>query len=228
MNHPKLDRSSISDRVYHAILEQIVNHRIPPGEKLTEEGLSSTLGVSRTPVREALQRLASDGIIEFYPRRGAFAREIIPRDIDELYELRQCLEVHAARQALRNLTGEALREIEPCIEVCRRSQGKAFIEAEIRFDREIHRLINRYCGNGRLRDLLEKLDNLARFMRIVHYNHEELARENFREHEGIWRAMLEGDETRMAHLLETHLENSRRRLLAHFHLNRGNGRERNP
>jgi DNA-binding GntR family transcriptional regulator len=228
MNQPILDRSSNSDRVYHAILEQIVNQRIPPGEKLTEEGLSSTLGVSRTPVREALQRLAADGIIDFYPRRGAFAREISPGDIDELFELRQCLEVHAARQALRNLNAQALKEIEPFVETCRRSGGKAFIEAEIRFDREIHHLINRYCGNGRLRDLLEKLHNLARFMRIVHYNHEELARENFREHEAIWRAMLEGDAALMTQLLETHLENSRRRLLEHFHLSRGNGRGSNP
>jgi len=228
MNHSTLDRSSISDRVYHAILEHIVNHEIAPGEKLSEEGISAALGVSRTPVREALQRLAADGMIEFFPRRGAFAREICPRDIDDLYDLRLCLEVHAARKALPRLTGEALREIEPFIDACSRSGGKAFIEAEIRFDREIHRLINRYCGNRRLRDLLEKLDNLARFMRIVHFNHEELARENFREHKDVWRAMLDRDEALMTRLLETHLENSRRRLLAHFHLNPQNGKEPNP
>jgi len=65
-------------------------------------------------------------------------------------------------------------------------------------------------------------------MRIVHFNHEELARENFREHRDVWRAMLDRDEALMTRLLETHLENSRRRLLAHFHLNLKDGKEPNP
>ena len=103
------------------------------------------------------------------------------------------------------------------IESCHKKKGIEFIEAELQLDREIHKTINTYCGNKRLKSMLEKLDHLAKFMRIVHFNREELVRENFAEHENIWRAMAAKDEKRMVKLLEEHLDNRQRCLLEHFH-----------
>jgi len=214
----ELDQSSFSDRVYNAILELLVDHRIKPGEKLSEEELASALQVSRTPIREALQRLASDGLVVFYPRRGAYAKEITPRDITELYEVRRCLEVYAARRAMGAIPEKVVRRIDLLIESCQLSEGAGFIEAELQLDREIHRAISACCNNSRLQELLTKLDHLARFMRILHFNREELARENFAEHADIWRAMIAQDEKLMVRLLEKHLRNREERLLQHLHI----------
>lgn len=214
----ELDQSSFSDRVYNAILELLVDHRIKPGEKLSEEELASALQVSRTPIREALQRLASDGLVVFYPRRGAYAKEITPRDITELYELRRCLEVYAARRAMGAIPEKVVRRIDVLIESCQLSEGAEFIEAELHLDREIHRAISACCNNRRLQELLTKLDHLAKFMRILHFNREELARDNFAEHADIWRAMMGMDEKLMVRLLEKHLRNREERLLQHLHI----------
>ncbi|MBN1292313.1 MAG: GntR family transcriptional regulator [Candidatus Latescibacteria bacterium] len=214
----ELDQSSFSDRVYNAILELLINHRIKPGEKLSEEGLASLLQVSRTPVREALKRLASDGLVVFYPRRGAYAKGISPQDITELYELRRCLEVFAARRAVGNIPEKQIKRINLMIESCHLADGGDFIEAELLFDREIHKTINTYCNNTRLKEMLVNVDHLAKFMRILHFDREELARENFAEHENIWRAMIARDETLMIRLLEEHLDNRKKCLLDHFHM----------
>ena len=214
----EFDQSSFSEKVYTAILELIINHGLKPGEKLNEKYIASLLQVSRTPVREALRRLASDGLVDFYPRRGAFAKEITPKDIKEIYEIRRCLEVHAAQRTIGNIPEKHIRKVNNMIENCHRKKGIEFIEAELQLDREIHKTINTYCGNKRLKSMLEKLDHLAKFMRIVHFNREELVRENFAEHENIWRAMAAKDEKRMVKLLEEHLDNRQRCLLEHFHM----------
>lgn len=220
MNNSDLsfDQSSISEKVYTVILEQLINHRIKPGDKLSEQYFTSLLQVSRTPVREALQRLASDGLVDFYPRRGAFAKEITPGDIKELYEVRRYLEVHAARRSMRNIPEKRISQINLLIEQCHAKKGVDFIETELQLDREIHKTINNYCGNNRLKEMLEKLDHLAKFMRIFHFNHEELVRDNFTEHENIWKAMVEQDEKRMVQLLEEHLDNRQKCLLEHFYV----------
>ncbi|MDP2983752.1 MAG: GntR family transcriptional regulator [Candidatus Latescibacter sp.] len=215
---PPFDQSTLTDRVYNAILEQLMNHRIRPGKKLNEEALSSLLGVSRTPVREALQRLAADGLVDFYPRCGASAKEITPQDITELYDLRRCLEIHAARRALGNIPEDRVQKIDRLIESCRGASGVDFIEAELQVDCELHGAFIACCGNSRLTVMLEKLKHLATFMRILHFGSEELARENLEEHENIWKAVAARDEERMAKLMEEHLDNRQKRLLEHFHL----------
>ena len=213
----EFDRSSFSDRVYTVILEQLINHRIKQGEKLSEKEIASTLQVSRTPVREALKRLASDGLVDFYPRRGAYAKEITPGDITELYELRRCIEIHAAKLAMGNIPKKHIRRINLLIEDCHLAEGDDFIEAELRLDRDIHKTINIYCGNSRLKEMLEKLDNLARFMRILQLNRKERAKDNFTEHEKFWKALVAQEKKLMVQCLKEHLDNRKKYLLDHFH-----------
>jgi len=211
-----LDRSPVSEKVYNAILAELINNNIAPGERLREESIAALLNVSRTPVREALQRLSCDGLVEFRPHRGAFARKISSDDIVELYDIRRCLEVHAAVEAIARIPASHARVVDDLIVSCRAADGTEFIERELAFDREIHATIGAWCGNSRLCGLLENMHNLARFMRIVHFDRAELARENFTEHEAIWDAMKCGDRDRMTTLLERHLDNRRDRLLEHF------------
>jgi len=223
--HIEFDQSSFSEKVYTAILELLISLRFKPGEKISEESVASLLKVSRTPVREALRRLAADGLVDFYPRRGVFAKEITARDIRELYDIRRCLEVQAARMTIGNIPPDHIKKVDALIDECHHKDGVGFIEAELRLDREIHRTINTYCGNKRLMHMLEKLDHLAKFMRIIHSNREEVVRENFMEHESIWKALRTNDEPTMVRLLEEHLNNRRTCLLNDFKMMYANGRQ---
>jgi len=218
----EFDQSSFSERVYTAILELIINHRIKPGEKLNEKSIASLLKVSRTPVREALRRLAYDGLVDLYPRRGVFAKEITARDINEIYEVRRCLEVHAARCTIGNIPPDHITYVNRLIEDCHTKRGADFIAAELELDREIHRTINSFCGNSRLKNMLEKIDHLAKFMRIIHSDREEVVRENFAEHESIWNAMVANDEAVMVELLENHLDTRKNCLLQDFQMRHAN------
>lgn len=221
------DRSSFSDKVYSAILELLINLRFKPGEKISEESVAALLGVSRTPVREALRRLAADGLVDIFPRRGVYAKEITARDILELYEIRMCLEIQAARQTIGAVPEDHINFVNNLIEECLSKEGVAFIEAEIRLDREIHRTINSFCGNDRLRSMLEKIDHLAKFMRVVHANKEEVVRDNFREHVNIWKALAGNNEPEMVRLLTEHLTNRQRCLLQDFNMMQADGRRKN-
>src|SRR5687768_11444608 len=86
------------------IREAIMDGRLEPGARLKEERLAQDLGISRTPVREALQRLNTEGLVQARPNRGTFVRAYEPAELDELYELRALLEGHAARRAAERLT----------------------------------------------------------------------------------------------------------------------------
>ena len=222
--HIEFDHSSFSEKVYSAILELLIHHHVRPGEKISEKSIASSLNVSRTPVREALRRLAADGLVDYYPRRGVFAKEITAQDIRELYDIRRCLEVQAARMTIGNIPDAHIDGIDALIDACHNSDGVDFIEAEVRLDREIHRTINTFCGNRRLMMMLVKLDHLAKFMRVIHFNREEVVRDNFSEHENIWNALKKQDEETMVLLLEKHLDNRQKCLLSDFQLLHANGR----
>jgi len=213
------DQSTLSDRVYDAILEQLMNKNIRPGEKLSEEVLSSMLGVSRTPVREALRRLSIEGLVDFSPRCGMSAKEITPQDITELYDLRRCLEIHAAKRAIGKIPVDLAKRIDSLIETCHNSTGMDFVKVQRELDHELHKAIRTFCRNKLLKVMLEKIDPLSTFILKFHLSGEEraeLAQANLIEHENIWKAITNGDETLTARLLDEHFVNSEKRVLDRF------------
>lgn len=104
--------SNAVDRAYEAIRDDILSGRLAPGERLREEELTRQIGVSRTPIREALRRLESDGYTIVEPNKGASVPVYSKRDVDEIYGLRALLEGHAARRAATRITPEQIKELE--------------------------------------------------------------------------------------------------------------------
>src|SRR4026208_1189084 len=98
---------NLSARVYNQIKQLILCNEIMPGQKLHHQQLSERLGVSRTPVREALTRLVQEGYVSFLPNRGFTCKEIRLQEAEELYELRESLEAFAVEKAIANLTDAA-------------------------------------------------------------------------------------------------------------------------
>jgi DNA-binding GntR family transcriptional regulator len=213
------EQSTLSDRVYNAILEQLMNQKIRPGEKLNVEILSSMLGVSRTPVREALHRLSLDGLVDFSPRYGMSAKEITPQDITDLYDLRRCLEIHAARSAIGKIPIDRAKGIDDLIETCYKASGMDFVNAQCKLDQELHKVIRTFCRNKLLKVVLEKISPLNTFIQKFHFSNDEwaeLALANLIEHENIWKAIKNGDEKLTARYLDEHFEYSERRVLEGF------------
>ena len=106
------DHSSLSARVFHAIREDILNGKYQANEELKEKSIGEELGVSRTPVREALRQLELEGLVHIIPNKGAFVEGITLKDVKDIYEIRALLEGLCARWAAENITQEQIEELE--------------------------------------------------------------------------------------------------------------------
>ena len=135
-------------RVYEGIKQLILSGKLRPGQKLAERDLGERLKVSRTPIREALTRLVQDGLVESRPQRGHFVREVDAKTVEDLYDLREMLEKHAIRLAMRRLSEADLAELERLGRQLRRFDGDELQgEEELREGQRIHEIIARASRN---------------------------------------------------------------------------------
>ena len=148
----------LADRAYVELRDQIVTLAIPPGAPLHEESLGRAFGLGRTPIREAIKRLALENLVCVYPRRGTFATEINITDLAHISDVRVQLEGHAAYRAAQRLTPAQREELG---ELVGRLDGDGEAEALMRLDADVHRFVYRCAGNPYLRETLERYLNLS-------------------------------------------------------------------
>jgi DNA-binding GntR family transcriptional regulator len=153
---------NLSARVYNQIKNLILCNQIMPGQKLHHQQLSERLGVSRTPVREALTRLVQEGYVSFLPNRGFTCKEIRMQEAEELYELREALEAFAVEKAIEKLTDNALAELREKINAYGRDVHNRFTRDRLVYDQDVHLQIAELTGNDTLKHTLSHV-----FERIV-------------------------------------------------------------
>lgn len=206
-----------SDRSYRALREEIVELALPPGTALAEVEQAARLGVSRTPVREALARLVAEGLVTQQGGRGLVVAELGAERIAELYEVREALEVQAARLAAKRRDPAAFAELERELR-----DATGLIDDDDPTRRRYYALVDRLdaaidtaCGNEYLVASLDALrTHLARIRRIAAGRPERLARAAD-EHLQILRAILDGDAALAEAATRVHLRNALRELREH-------------
>jgi DNA-binding GntR family transcriptional regulator len=158
--------ASFADQAYLQLREEIIAVELPPGTVLREEELTRRIGVGRTPIREAFQRLRRDGFVTIIPRRGTLVSEINITDLAAIYEVRARLESWAARLAAERAGEGELREAERLIQELATIDAGAGHETLLALDRRIHRFAYRCSKNTFLADTLDDYHNLS--LRILH------------------------------------------------------------
>ena len=153
---------NLSARVYNEIKNLILCNEIMPGQKLHHQQLSERLGVSRTPIREALTRLVQEGYVSFLPNRGFTCKEIGMQEAEELYELREALEAFAVEKAIATLTEAALRQLREKMNAYGRDVQNRFTRERLVYDQDVHLAIAQLTGNETLKNTLSHV-----FERIV-------------------------------------------------------------
>lgn len=203
-------RGGTVDYVLTHLRNGILQGRYAPGQRLIEADLTSELGVSRGPLREALRRLSADNLLEIVPNRGAIVRRLSMEEMLELFSIRIALESHAAREAASAL-GDAKRrtrfeaDIKSIWEPGRRSPGPAYIEE----NRTFHQAIVRATGNERLMDLTTQMQlPLIMFQLNGMLTLQNIAA-SLAEHRLIARTILDGDKEAAAAAARQHLERAR-------------------
>ncbi|MCB2191269.1 MAG: GntR family transcriptional regulator [Deltaproteobacteria bacterium] len=159
---PKLPKEKLSNLAYQAIKEMISNHRFQPGTRLNVESLAKEMGVSRTPVWEAVGRLEQEGLIKNIPNRGVFMVELTPEQALQLYEVRELLEGMAARLAASNISSSGLKRMERNLESQERVVQEGDLVGYSQLDFEFHAIVYEACGNPYLQELLETIKNKMR------------------------------------------------------------------
>ena len=203
----------LADWVITSLREAILNGYFEPGEKLDQDLIAEELGVSRTPVREALKRLESEGFVEVRPHYGAFIAEVSPQDIREVYEIRRLLESEVVRQVTPVIPESVLDELESSMAETRAQFDAGDITKHFESDVYFHETIVNFVENRLLKDILDSLTNrismVRRFAQLQPGYH---MTESFKEHYAILQAIRHRDPERVAKLMRDHLEQSSLRI----------------
>jgi DNA-binding GntR family transcriptional regulator len=190
----------LADRAYVALRDQILTLAIPPGAPINEERLGRELQLGRTPLREAIKRLALENLIAVYPRRGTFVTEINITDLADISDVRVQLEGHAAYRAAQRLTAAQREELAGLLVQVERPEGDL-----MGLDAEVHRFVYRCAGNPYLRETLERYLNLS--LRIWYMVLGRLPHlfERVLEHRDLLLAIRDGDAERARGIAAEHV-----------------------
>lgn len=204
---PKAGRAADSvEKVYEAVKELAVEYRFKPGERVNEVELAARLGVSRTPVREALNRLERDGFMSFVPNRGFYARDITPEGVQELYELRAAIERAAFKLACQRGSDA---EIAKVAGIWRDNSGRgpqANWAKVAEADEAFHTAIVRLTKNGRMLSAIEGVNSLIRFFRRIDLQSNRRRQQGlYEEHAAIIDCLKRRDGEAGGNLIERHI-----------------------
>lgn len=192
------------EALYTQLKEMTVDFRIRPGERINEVALARDLAASRTPLREALNRLVSERLIDFRPSKGFFCRDLDPASIFELYELREVIEEAAVRLACARGTDAEIAALkESLYREGLAYQGKTVREVTER-DEAFHVGIARLSGNGELAHQLERINERIRFIRWIDMSAHVVKTKN--EHKQIMDAIEQREADRAADIMGVHIE----------------------
>jgi DNA-binding GntR family transcriptional regulator len=213
--NPVVARSA-SDQAAELIRDAITDGRLEPGARLKEERLAGDLGLSRTPVREALQRLSTEGLVEIVPNRGAFVRSYDPGELEELYDMRALLEGHAASLAATRISVEQLDLLRASCERFEALGAESPVEALVLENGRFHETILEAAGSELLAGMIQQVIKLPLVYRSYVWYSPDQKRTSERDH----RRLVDSFERRDPHAAEAimreHVLGARDVLLAHL------------
>jgi DNA-binding GntR family transcriptional regulator len=213
-----ISRPSIRDDVYVLLRNGILNHIYPPGHRLDLDELEQQLQVSRTPLKEALHKLESEGLIQILPRRGTFVSEIDPKNIVESYDVRLALELFIAPIIVQKIGADELARLRQILqqmhELLTGSESDDTIERYIDLDQDFHVQIVQISGNDRLIEIYRTIGGplqMARlyqkFDRAVYLHYTEP------EHNAILQALEDRQDAALQAAFDAHVQRAKGRVL---------------
>jgi len=211
---PGLARSlPLREQIHGQLRTAILNGEYAPGTPLVEAELAARLGASRTPVREALQRLETEGLLERRGLRGIVVRELKEEDVTCIFEIREALESLAARRACRRVSPQTLTELAGIL-----AQMRAAVEDPNemeRLDTAFHDRILATAEGARLRRMLSDLREELVTWRFLSLSTRERRAATVVEHEAVLQALQAGDEAVVGRIIAEHIASARTSVLAH-------------
>lgn len=194
-----------ADNIAQELEELIFNGTFRDGDRLDEVRLSERFNVSRTPLREAFQRLALSGLVELIPRRGAFVRQPGPMELMEMFEVMAELEAVCGRLAARRIDEVALEKLRVLNAKCQQAVKTNDTESYYLENERFHKLIYHESGNGFLEQEAVRLHHRLKPFRRLQLRLRGRMEQSMSEHEAVVEALASGDPERSANALRNHV-----------------------
>jgi DNA-binding GntR family transcriptional regulator len=203
---------NLTQQAYRHIRDEIIQGRLDGRQHLTENYFADRFRISKSPVREALNRLESEGLITIVPRRGAFVAELSVHDIEEIFELREALEAAVVRDAVLN--DKVLSHMRTAVMSANQYREKNDKANYIRADASFHTTLVEASSNSRLKKILENMRNQMLIVRARTF--ELSSHTSVKQHQSILEAIEAGDREQAANLMAEHIRSVRARLASHL------------
>ena len=201
----RVNEDSRSEIAYRILKEKIVTLALPPASLLNEADLMAELKLGRTPIREALQRLAFENLVVILPRRGTIVADLNLSDLQKIFEIRLELEVYAAQLAAERATPQQIADMEALFANVDELIGSGDHQRLIRLDHQAHRLLAQAAHNEFLEETLERL--YTHVLRLWHVSLHKVSRlsEAIAEHQDLIAAVKAGDKQQAAQIMRAHI-----------------------
>ncbi|ABB16185.1 MULTISPECIES: GntR family transcriptional regulator [Carboxydothermus] len=203
----------LRELVFETLREAIINGVLKPGERLMEVQLAEELGVSRTPVREAIRKLELEGFVVMIPRKGAYVAGISLKDVADVFEVRAALESLAAGLAAERITDEEIEELERVLVQQQSLAESDRLEDIIRADTDFHEVLYRASRNERLIQIVSHLREQIQRFRTASLSQPGRLRLALEEHKEIVEAIAERNVEKAQALAREHIENAEQSMI---------------
>lgn len=202
----------VADQLIETLRKEIHEGVLQPGDQLEEAELARRFDVSRTPIREAVRSLVESGLLETRSRKGAFVRVLSPKEIIDIFEVAAELEGLACRLAAERLTDETIEPIQAGCDACAAAAAQNDPVAYAKANLQFHAAIHVASGNDWLIDELSEIETRINPYRSMPYKMRNRLAQSTQEHEDIKSAIADGDGSRAAELMRSHMMLQGKRL----------------
>jgi len=201
------DYKPLRDIIFDTLRQAIILGELKPGERLMEVTLADKMGVSRTPVREAIRKLELEGLVDMQPRKGAHVADLSIKDIMDVLEVRASLDGLATGLAAQRITEDELRELKHVLNQFAGYVEKENLTGSIKKDVEFHEIIYRASRNDKLIQISNNLREQVQRFRVIYLKDYSSPRELVKEHTDIYESLLHRDFEASQKAAQRHIKN---------------------
>ena len=210
---PRIAPTALYQEVAERLRQRIFAHELTPGTWIDEQKLAEQYGISRTPLREALKVLASEGLVDLKPRRGCYVTEISRQDLDDIFPLMALLEGRCAADAVARAKPIEIRELKKIHELLENAARDGRIDAFFEANQAFHKRIQELANNRWLLSVIQDLRKVLKLSRLHSLSLEGRLQQSLDEHRAIMAAFEAGDAAKAEQLMHDHLLSGREALV---------------
>lgn len=208
LDYPVQKPLTLRERIVEFVKDAIVSGKLAPGERVPEQEIAESFGISRTPIREAFRQLETEGFITVVPRKGAVVSPITAKDVEDFYTIKSLLEGYAAKRACLKFKEKDIKRIEGLNEHMHKCAEKNDVKGFFKYDNQFHEAFLKGCGNDKLCQLVHQLVQQFERFRITALSLDGRMAVSVKQHDEIIAAFKTGDGELVERLVRANAEMS--------------------